>query len=394
MKNERITRMIPSATVIMEGIVEELHAKGVDVVALNCGEPDFDTPKHITDACIKAMNEGKTKYISVAGIAPLKKAICKKLKEDNQVAYDPSQIVCSTGAKQALYNAVMAVIEQGDEVLIPGPCWVSYVEMVKLAEATPIVVDTTEDFHLDFDKLEKAITDKTKAIMINTPNNPTGAVYSEEELRQLADLAIKHDFYIISDEVYEKLVYESNKHFCIASISEEVKNRSIIVNGFSKAYAMTGWRLGYSAANDEITNAIAAVQGHTTSNGTTFVQWGAIDALEGPQDTIENMRLAFDERRSFLHERLNQMEGISCNRAEGAFYLMPNVSAYFGKSFNGKKIENSSDVAEFLLDEAHVATVMGDAFFAPNSIRIAYANSMENVRIGMDNMEQALKKLV
>lgn len=386
--------MTPSATVVLEGIVSDLKAAGVDVVSLNAGEPDFNTPQHIMDSCVKAINEGKTKYISVSGIMPLREAICEKLKKDNNVEYTPNQIVCSTGAKQALYNAVLAVCAPGDEVIVPTPCWVSYVEMIKLAEGVPVTVETKDDFHLDIDAIESAITPKTKAIIINTPNNPTGAVYSEDELRKLGELAVKHNFYVISDEVYEKLVYDNNKHICIASFSDEIREKSIIVNGFSKAYAMTGWRLGYSVATKAITNAISAIQGHTTSNGTTFVQWAAIDALKGPQDTIDYMRQQFDKRRVYLYERLCNMEGISCNKAEGAFYLMPDVSNFYGKKFNGKEMKNSVDIAQYLLDEAHVATVPGEAFLAPNSIRIAYSNSLENIKKGMDSMESFLKKLV
>ncbi len=393
MITKRIEQMTPSATVVLEGIVADLEAAGVHVIGLNCGEPDFNTPDNIVKAVNQALAEGKTRYISVTGIAPLRKAICEKLLKDNNVSYEPNQIVCATGAKQALYNAIMAICNPGDEVIIPAPCWVSYVEMVKLAESKAVIVPMTKDFHLDLSEIEKAITPKTKAIMINTPNNPTGAVYSEEELRALGELAVKHGFYIISDEVYEKLVYDGRKHVCVASLSEEIKQWCITINGFSKAYAMTGWRLGYSAAPLDVTKAMAAFQGHTTSNSTTFVQWAAIEALYGPQDTIEFMRTKFDERRVYLLERLRAMEGVECGNAEGAFYLLPDISYYFGKSFEGKEIKDSADFAQYLLDQAHVAVVPGGAFEAPKTVRIAYSNSLENIKLGMDQMEAALKAL-
>lgn len=393
MITERIKRMTPSATIELEGTVAELEAAGVHVIGLNAGEPDFKTPENIVKACEKAVESGKTKYISVTGIKPLRDAICNKLKKDNNVDYTPNQIVVSTGAKQALYNAVLAICSPGDEVIIPTPCWVSYVEMVKLAEAVPVLVNTDESFQLDIAAIKKAITPKTKAIIINTPNNPTGAVYTEAGLHALGQLAVKNDFYVISDEVYEKLIYDGRKHICIASFSDEIKAHSIVVNGFSKAYAMTGWRIGYTASPSDIAKGIASLQGHTTSNSTTFVQWAALEALEGPSDTIEFMRRKFDERRIYLLERLRNMPGIKCSKADGAFYLLPDVSSYFGKSFGDKIIKDSFDFCNYMLEEAHLAIVPGAAFEAPNTVRIAYSNSLENIKEGMDNMGKALAKL-
>lgn len=390
---ERIQRITPSATIELEGTVAELEASGVHIIGLNAGEPDFNTPENIQNACEAAMRAGKTKYISVTGIIELRKAICNKLQQDNGVSYQSNEIVVSTGAKQALYNTVLTICAPGDEVIIPTPCWVSYVEMVKLADGVPVLVDTTNDFQLDIASIEKAITPKTKAIMINTPNNPTGAVYTEEALRRLGELAVQHGFYIISDEVYEKLVYNSRKHICVASFSEEIKSRCIIINGFSKAYAMTGWRIGYSASSPEIARGIASLQGHTTSNSTTFVQWAALEALTGQQDTIEFMRTQFDERRKYLLNRLNSMPGITCPNADGAFYLMPDVSAYYGKAANGMTIQNSIDFCSYMLEKAHLAIVPGAAFEAPDTVRIAYSNSMENIKEGMDQMECALAQL-
>jgi len=395
MISERIKRMTPSATIELEGTVEELRAAGVKVIGLNVGEPDFNTPDHIVKACEKAIEEGKTRYTSVAGIKQLREAICKKLKCDNNVSYSPSQIVVSTGAKQALDNAVMVICNPGDEVIIPIPCWVSYVELVKLAEGVPVLVDTNpENFQLNLDTIERAITPKTRAVVINTPNNPTGAVYTEESLLALGNLAVKHDFYVISDEVYEKLVYNNKKNVCFASLSEEIQKHTILINGLSKAYAMTGWRIGYSASPLDIARGISSLQGHTTSNSTTFVQWAGLEALSGPSDTIEVMRTKFDERRRYLVERLNAMPHVTCPNADGAFYLMPNICYYYGKRFGNRVISNSVDFCSYLLEEARIAVVPGSAFEAPNSVRIAYSNSLENIKEGMDNMEKVLAKLI
>jgi aspartate aminotransferase len=394
MISERIKRMTPSATIELEGTVEELRAAGMKVISLNVGEPDFNTPDHIVKACEKAIEEGKTRYTSVAGIKQLREAICTKLQRDNNVSYVPSQIVVSTGAKQALDNAVMAICNPGDEIIVPKPCWVSYVEMIKLAEGVPVFVDTNpEDFQLNLDAIEKAITPKTRAVMINSPNNPTGAVYPEESLLALGNLAVKHDFYVISDEVYEKLVYDNNKHVCIASLSKEIQAHTILINGLSKAYAMTGWRIGYSASPLDIARGISSLQGHTTSNSTTFVQWAGLQALLGPSDTIEFMRTRFDERRRYLMKRLNAMPHMPCANAGGAFYLMPNVSYYFGKHYGNHIIGNSVDFSRYLLEEAKIAVVPGSAFEAPNCVRIAYSNSLENIKEGMDGLEDALAKL-
>ena len=393
MSTERIERMTPSATAVMEAKVADLKAAGVPIISLNIGEPDFGTPKHITDACAQAIAEGKTKYVSTVGIPELRRAICEKLRKDNGLEYQPNDVICSTGAKQSLYNAVMAVCSAGDEIIVPVPCWVSYVEMIKLADGVPVTVECLPDFHLDIEAIRKAITPRTRAIMINTPNNPTGAVYTEDELRQLGELAVEHNFLIITDEVYEKLVYNGEKHVSIASLSPEIKKKCITVNGFSKAYAMTGWRLGYCVAEPELVKAMTGFQGHTTSNSTTFVQWAAIAALEGTQKPLEDMLMQFNKRREFLYERLRKIPGITCNPAGGAFYLMPDVSSYFGKSSNCWVINSSSDMCEYLLEEAHAATVPGEAFFSPNCVRISYSNSLENISKALDQIETALLRL-
>ncbi len=393
MVSKRIQQMTPSATIELEGTIADLEAQGVHVIGLNVGEPDFATPENIQKACAEAVAAGKTKYISVTGVAPLKQAICDKLQRDNNATYTPSQIVVSTGAKQALDNAVMAICNPGDEVIIPAPCWVSYIEMVKLADGVPVIVETDPTtFQLDMDSIKKAITPKTRAVIINTPNNPTGAVYTRESLQELGELAVAHDFYIISDEVYEKLLYEG-EHVCLASLSKEIYDRCIIINGFSKAFAMTGWRIGYSASSAELARGMASLQGHTTSNSTTFVQWAALEALQGGDDAVKAMCAEFAKRRIYLLERLRNMKGVTCPEAKGAFYLLPDVSSYYGKKANGKVIRDSFDLCTYLLEEVRVAVVPGGAFEAPNTIRIAYSNSLENIKEGMDRMEKALAEL-
>lgn len=396
MLSKRMEKMKPSATVELTAKVDDLKRQGINIISFTVGEPDFGTPENIGAAGKKAIDEGFTRYTAVPGMFELRTAVCKKLKNDNQLNYDESQIVVSTGAKQALVNALFALVSPGDEVIIPTPCWVSYVDMVTLSEGTPVLVETKEeeDFQLDIERLKDAITEKTKVVLINTPNNPTGATYSYEILKALGELAIEHDFYILSDEVYEKLVYEGKKHICVASISEEIKERTIVVNGLSKAYAMTGWRLGYSASNKAISRAMNTIQGHVTSGTSAITQKAAIEALEGDQKSVEFMRGKFNERREYIIKRLRSMNNIGCAQSTGAFYVMPNIGKFYGKTFKGKTLKDSLDVSNYLLEEAHIAVVPGEAFEAPENIRISYSNSMENIIEGMDRMEAALKLLV
>lgn len=395
MKSERILRMIPSATVEINKAVSRLKAEGKDIIGLNVGEPDFDTPNFIIEAGVKAMKNGETRYTEVDGIMPLREAIAKKLKNDNNVSYSPNEIIVSVGAKQALNNAILSVCNPGDEVILPKPCWVSYVEIIKLADAVPVLVDTDPNtFQLDMGAIEKAISPKTRAVMINTPNNPTGAVYDEKSLRHLGELAVKNNFYIISDEVYEKLVYDGEKHVCVASLSPQIWEHTITINGFSKAYAMTGWRVGYSASPADVAASIRSLQGHTTSNITTFVQWAALAALNEQSNFIGDMCKAFSERRTYVVKRLRAMNGVKCADAKGAFYLMPDVSSYFGKTTpGGAKIANSVDFCKYLLEESLVSIVPGISFEAPNNVRISYSNSMEELQKSMDRIEAALAKL-
>lgn len=391
MVSKLVKNMFPSATLELTAKVAELKANGIDIISLNVGEPDFTTPKNICEAAKKAIDEGFTHYTPVPGILELRKKIADKLKNDNNVLYNPSQIIVGTGAKQPIANSILAICDEKDEVIIPTPCWVSYVEMIKIAGAIPVLVSTDESkgFALDFEKIEKAITNKTKAILINTPNNPTGAVYSEESLRKLSNLALKYNFYIISDEVYEKLIYGDAKHFCIASISEEVKEKTIIINGFSKAYAMTGWRMGYAAGPQDVIKGMNDIQGHMTSGANSITQKACIEALVGPQNSIEEMRIEFSKRREYLQNRLQSIDKVTCANAEGAFYLMPNVSKFFGKVYKGKEMKTSKDITTFLLEEAHVAVVSGEDFYAKENLRISYSNSMDNIKEAADRMERA-----
>ena len=395
MLSEKAKNITPSATTALNGTVTDLKAQGIPVIGLNVGEPDFPTPAHIIAACNQALAEGKTKYCKDAGIQPLREAISRKLKKDNNVDYAPDQIVVTNGAKQAVYEVLQVLVDEGDEVIIPTPCWVSYTEMVKLAGGVPVFVKTLpETFLLDIEAIRAAVTEKTKAIIITTPNNPTGAVYDEVSLRALGDLAVERDFCVIADEIYEKLIYGSSKHICLASLKPEYYERTVTINGFSKAYAMTGWRLGYIAAPTEIARACAKIQGHMTSNAVTFGQWAAVQALEGPQEDLEMMRKEFDRRRIWLQAALNEIPGISCAGADGAFYLMPNVSSFYGKTApDGSVIKDSVDFCRYILKSVYVAIVPGKAFESPDEVRISYSSSMENIQEAVARMKKALAEL-
>ncbi len=391
--SERITQMTPSATSMLVGKIAEKRAAGADIISFNAGEPDFPTPQPIVDACCKALRDGKTRYENVGGILPLRQAICEKLMQDNGLRYEPSQICVSTGAKQALFNAVMALCGSGDEVIIPTPCWVSYVEMVKLAGGVPVLVKTNPDYSLNVDNIAQTITGRTKLVLINTPNNPTGAVYSADALRQLGQLAVEKDLFVISDEVYEKLVYGQSRHVSIASLDPAFYSRTVVINGMSKAYSMTGWRIGYSAASAELTKAMTGFQSHVSSNSTSFVQWASIAALQECADAVETMRQEFERRRDYMLDRMAHIPGVHCQKPDGAFYLMPDVSTYIGKRFGDQVIDSSGKLCEFLLEQGGLAVVPGDAFFMPNTIRFAYSTSLELIKEGMDRLERALALL-
>lgn len=393
MLSDRVRRMAPSPTLELNSKIARLRAQGKTIIALNSGEPDFNTPAPIIEAAHQAMLDGKTKYTQTPGIPELRQAIADKLARENRIDYEPEEILVSTGAKYALTNAFQVLCNPGDEVIIPTPCWVSYVEMVKLAGAVPVLVPTRFDNQLDLDAIEAALTSRSRVILINSPNNPTGAVYPESDLRLLADLVLRHNLVLVSDEVYEKLIYGSTPHVSPASFSPEMKERTVTVNAFSKAYAMTGWRLGYAAGPADLIKGISAIQGHTTSNATSFVQWAAITALEVCEAYVEEMRQAFEARRDYLYGRVAALDGVECPFPDGAFYLFPDVSALFEKKAGGRLIKDSVGLADYLLDEAGVALVPGIAFEGPRAIRLTYSNSMDNLVEAMDRIEEALSRL-
>lgn len=399
--SERLNHIEPSKTVELTTKIARLREEGQHIIGLNVGEPDFATPEHISQAAEKAMAEGFTKYTPVMGLRELRETICWKFQEENGITYDPDQITIGAGAKQCLYAALLAICNEGDEIIIPTPCWVSYKELVKMAGGVPVMVPGHEDFSLDLAAIEDAVTEKTKGILINTPNNPTGAVYNREELEGLAEIICKHDLCVISDEVYEKLIYGESEHISIASLSDEMKERTILVNSFSKTYAMTGWRLGYIAAARDIVKAVNVMQSQMVSSVHSLSQKAGIAALRGSQEPVEKMRQAYEERRDYLYERLSRIDGIKCQKSKGAFYLLPDISAYLGRKWtveseegkNTRIVEDDLDLAAYILEEAHVAVVPGSAFLAPGHLRFTYSASMEELKNAMNGIENALKKL-
>ena len=391
----RAAAIKPSPTLATAAKAKEMKASGIDVVDFGVGEPDFDTPENVKEAAKKAIQSGYTKYTPASGAEDLKEAVIEKFKKDNGLVYEKSQILISCGAKHSLYNIAEALFDPGDEVIIPSPYWVSYPDQVILNDATPVIVETTEEegFKLSAKKFEKALTRKTKAIILNSPSNPTGLAYDRKTLEEIAAVAVKHKVYVISDEIYEKLIYDGFQHFSIASLGPEIKNLTIVVNGVSKSHAMTGWRIGYAAGPKEVITAMANIQSQSTSNPASISQKAAVEALRGPQDFIQTMNIEFDKRRKYMVERLNKIPGMSCLMPVGAFYAFPRVSPLFGKSVNGKRIMGSSDFASYLLEEAKVALVSGDAFGADNYIRLSYATSLDTIVKGIDRIERAASKL-
>ncbi len=395
MISERAKNIVPSATIGLSARVEELAAQGVDVIKLNIGEPDFPPPENVCAAAVAAVEARFAKYTAVPGIVELRRAICAKLERDNGVRYAPSGICVSTGAKQALQNALLALCNPGDEVILPTPGWVSYSEMIKLAGARPVFLPCRPEtgFALEPEAVREALTPRTKAVLICTPQNPTGAVYAEDSLRDLAALACERDFYLIADEIYEKLIYDDARHFSVASVSEEVRRRTVTVNGFSKAFAMPGWRLGYSAAVGDVAKAIADIQGHMTSAPNGIAQKAALAGLAGPQDAVEAMRAEYQRRRDFACEALRAMPGVELVKPRGAFYLFPKVTAFYGARLGKYRVDSSRDLADYLLEEAKIAVVFGEAFFAPGYLRLSYATSMSQLQEALRRMADALARL-
>lgn len=394
--SNKAMKINPSITLEITAKAKELKESGVDVVSFGAGEPDFNTPENIIEAAIKAMKDGKTKYTPTSGILDLRKSICDKFKKDNELNYDTDQIVVSTGAKQSLANTFLAILNEGDEVIIPTPYWVSYPELVKLAGGVPVFINTNKenDYKYSAKELRNLITSKTKAILVNSPNNPTGSIYTREELTEIAELAKEYDLIIISDEIYEKLIYDNEKHISIASISKDSYERTIVINGLSKAYAMTGWRIGYSASSKEIAKLMSSVQSHVTSNINSVSQYAAIEALNGPQDSIKIMIKEFEKRRNYMIGRINKIQGLSIIRPKGAFYIMVCIENYFGKEINGEIINSSLYFSKSLLNEENVAVIPGSAFGLDNYIRLSYATSMEIIEEGLNRLEKYLRKLV
>ena len=393
--SQRARNIVPSATLTISATARRMRAEGIDVIGFGSGEPDFDTPDHIKEAAIQAIREGFTKYTASGGIDELKDAVVAKLKRDNGLEYTRDQVLISCGGKHSLYNVFQALLEPGDEVIIPAPYWVSFPEQVKLCDGKPVFADTSEreGFRLHRTLVEPLVTPRTKILVVNSPSNPTGAALTRGELQGLATVAVQQGFWLLSDETYEALVYDGHQHVSIASFGDEVYGRTILVNSLSKAYAMTGWRVGYTAGPREIIKAMDAIQSQETSNPTSIAQRAAVVALTGAQDSTHRMRAEFDRRRRSIVKRLNEMPGISCLSPQGAFYVFPNVSGTYGKSHAGKTITNSTSFAAYLLDEARIAVVPGVEFGSDTHIRISYATSMANIEKGMDRMAAAVGQL-
>jgi len=391
----RVQKVKPSLTLAITAKAKEMKAQGMDVIGFGAGEPDFDTPDSIKQAAIKAIENGATKYTPAGGTVELKKAIQTKLKRDNDLDYDLSQIVVNCGAKHTLYNIFQAIISAGDEVIIPAPYWVSYPDMVLLADGTPVIVETKEEenFELSLEALKNAVTAKTKAIVFNSPSNPTGCVYAQEKLQQIAAFLADKDIIIISDEIYEHLLYDGTPFLSIANVSAAIKAKTIVVNGVSKAYSMTGWRIGYAAGPEPIIKAINKIQSQSTSNPSSISQAASVQALNGDQSCITEMLKAFSERRVTMVDRLNAMDGVSCLMPKGAFYAYPNISKLLGKSYQGKTISGSLDFSGVLLEKAGVAVVPGIGFGTEGYIRLSYATSMANIKNGLDKLEAFISKL-
>lgn len=389
--------MTPSPTLAIDTKAKWLKAKGQDVVNFGIGEPDFDTPEFIKKAAVNAINQGFTKYTPVSGIVELKEAIARIFEEDYGLYYEPNQIMVSNGAKQCLYNALFCLCDPGDEVLIPAPYWVSYPEMVRFCRAKPVYVPTKEenDFRLDVEVIEPLINKNTKVLIINSPNNPTGSVYPRKDLVKIAELAVKHDLFVISDEIYDKLIYGGEKHVSIASLGPEIFARTLVVNGVSKAYAMTGWRIGFALGPKELISAMTNLQSHATSNPNSIAQKASLEALRNPERlaSIAVMAREFDARRRRMVEMINQIPGLSCRMPSGAFYVMVNIRQSFGKSLHGFLIKDSSTFAEALLDEYKVAVVPGIAFGADDFVRLSYATSMANIEKGIQRIDEFMQAL-
>lgn len=396
MKISNLAKSIaPSSTLAITAKAKALKESGIDVVGFGAGEPDFDTPLHISEAAKIAIDEGFTKYTPASGTVSLKEAVAKKFELENGVHYAPSQIVVSNGAKHSLINAFMAILDSGDEVILPAPFWLSYPEMIKMANGIAKTVQTKKEnnFKLTPQELEEAITEKTCAIVLNSPSNPTGVVYSRDELKALADVAVKHDLWIVSDEIYEYLVYDDAEHTCIASLSEEIYNHTITINGLSKGFAMTGWRIGFLAAPQQVASAAANIQSHATSNPNSIAQRAATAALIGGREFVDEMLVEFAKRRDYLYNALLSIDGFDVIKPHGAFYCFVDISDLYGKTFEGIEIDSATTLASLLLDKANVAVVPCSDFAAPNCIRLSYAIDLDSIKKGVEYIQKFVSAL-
>jgi aspartate aminotransferase len=386
--SRKAEQIAPSITLEITARAKKMKSEGIDVIIFGAGEPDFNTPENIQNAAISAITNGYTKYTPASGIDELKSAICEKFKRDNNLIYTNSQIIISAGAKQCLSNVFQAILNPGDEVIVPKPYWVSYPELIRLADGVPVFVSGNEENNFKYTEelLKSAITSKTKAILINSPNNPTGAVYSRDELSFIADLAKAHDLILISDEIYEKFIYGHSKHISLASISNDSYNRTIIIHGVSKTYSMTGWRIGYAAGNEKIIKSMSNIQSHTTANPNSIAQYASLEALKGDQTSVKLMVQEFKYRRDYIISKIDSNNMLSCLKPDGAFYIMINISKMLGKEIDGIRINNSVDFSNALLNKEKVAVIPGDGFGQSNYVRISYATSMENIKEGIERI--------
>ncbi|RKY08279.1 MAG: aspartate aminotransferase [Planctomycetota bacterium] len=391
--SKRAQAVPPSATITVTARAKQLKAEGVDVVSFAAGEPDFDTPQFIKAEAVKALEAGQTKYTAASGIVELKKAIAEKLERDNGLKYSPDQIIANIGAKHSVYEAIQATVDEGDEVVLPTPYWVTYPEAIKLAGAAPKIIQTSRDdgYKITPGQLKAAINDKTAMLLLNSPNNPGGFSYTPQELAALAQVLEGTNVTVLSDEIYEKLIYGDTKFVSFASLSQDAYNRTLTINGLSKAFAMTGWRLGYTAGPVEAIKAMSRLQSHMTSNPVTFGQYAAIAALKDKSDVVEKMRIEFEKRGSYMAERLGAIDGVLCDVPTGAFYCFPDVSAHLGRNIGGTKVDTSLDFAKALLEQAKVALVPGAPFGCPGNVRLSFACSLEQIAKGLDRIEKWLK---
>ncbi len=381
-----------STTLAIDSMFKQMKADGIDVIGFGAGEPDFNTPDNIKAAAVQAIDENKTRYTPAAGIMELRKAACQRLREDCGLDYHPTQVVAASGAKHSVYIALQVLVNPGDEVILPAPFWVSYYELIKMAGGVPVVVTATEaeNFKLTAEKLSAAITPKTKAMILNNPSNPTGMMYTKAELEAIAEVCVQNEIYVIADEIYYGLVYDGQEFTSFASLGDAVKDLTILVNGVSKSYAMTGWRIGYTASNDQIAKVMSNYLSHSTSAPSSVSQWAAVEALSGPQEGILAMRDEFEARRNYIVERMNRIDGVSCLKPEGAFYVMMNMEKLIGRTFGGIEITDSDSFAKAFLEQGLVAVVPCSGFGAPNFVRWSYATSLENIKAGLDRLEKFL----